>query len=263
MNANLIKNSGLSDTEARVYEALLALGPSLVSDISRKAGISRTLGYHALEKLALNGLVNRVSGVKTRLRFSANHPRSLYQFVTNRANQWERRREAVENLLPELVANYKAGDKPTIKYLEGVPGVKEIYNETLEAQSEILSILDIEGWNTSELKTWGQEYNRERSRRKIHERILMLDTPPGRNWMKNYKGSFKFTEYRWIKKEQLPGLFDLGGEINIYDDKVVMAFLKKPHLMGVMITSQVLANLLKTLFELAWQVGVSVRKASK
>ena len=179
MKTDLIKNSGLSETEAKVYEALLKLGPSLVSDISRSAGISRTLGYHALEKLALHGMVNRVSGLKTRLRFSANHPRSLYQYVTNRANQWERRREAVEGMLPDLVAQFKVANKPTIKYLEGVPGVKEIYSETLDSKTEILSILDIEGWDTPEFKTWGQEYNRERSRRKIHERVLILDTPSG------------------------------------------------------------------------------------
>ena len=118
-----------------------------------------------------------------------------------------------------------------------------------------MSILDIEGWNALELRPWGKKYNQERSRRKIHERILMLDTPACREWMKYYKGSFKYTHYRWIKSEQLPGIKEFGGEINIYEDKVVIALLKKPNLMGVMIKGQALANILKGLFELAWTQG--------
>ena len=252
---SLSKNIGLTETEVKVYEALLSLGPSLVSDISRKAGISRTLGYHALEKLAIDGLVSRVSGERKRLRYSANHPQSLMQYVKNRSNLWQRRVDEVERLLPNLVSLYKVAEKPVVKYQEGVEGVKAIYDQTLEAQEEILSFLDIEGWDTPELRTWGKQYNAERSRRKIHERILMLDTPQGRAWMKDYRGSFKFTDYRWITAEQLPGIAEFGGEINIYENKVVMALLKKPNLMGVMIESTALTNLLKGLFELAWHQG--------
>jgi hypothetical protein len=39
-----------------------------------------------------------------------------------------------------------------------------------------------------------------------------------------------------------------------------MALLKKPNLMGVMIESSALANILKGLFELAWTQGVSTNK---
>ncbi len=88
----------------------------------------------------------------------------------------------------------------------------------------------------------------------------MLDTPPGRAWMKDYKGSLKYTSYRWIKPEQLPGIKNFGGEINIYENKVVMALLKKPNLMGVMIESLALANILKGLFELAWTHGKARKK---
>ena len=84
----------------------------------------------------------------------------------------------------------------------------------------------------------------------------MLDTKKGREWMKYYKGSLKYTNYRWIKPEKLPGIKEFGGEINIYENKVVMALLKKPNLMGVMIESRALSNILKGLFELAWTQGV-------
>lgn len=257
---NLIKGLGLEENEAKVYQALLELGSSTVSQITKKAGITRTFGYQILDKLSIYGLVNRVSGEGTKIRFVAEHPRRLVQFIQNRKNQWERRLKEAENRLPDLVSLYKIADKPVVKYQEGIEGLKSIFVQTLESKEEILSILDIEGWNISELCQFGKEYNRERSVRKVKERILMLDTPQGREWMKNYRGSFKYTHYRWIKPEQLPGIKEFGGEINIYENKVVMALLKKPNMMGVMIESSALANILRGLFELAWIQGVEAKK---
>ncbi|MBI2436729.1 MAG: hypothetical protein HYV41_03240 [Candidatus Magasanikbacteria bacterium] len=257
---NLIKDLGLDENEANVYQALLELGPSTVSQITRKAGITRTFGYQILEKLSVYGFANRVSGEGAKIRFVAEHPRRLVQFIQNRKNQWERRLKEAEDRLPDLVSLYKLADKPTIKYLEGIEGVKSIFIQTLESKEEIFSILDIEGWDIPEFQSWGREYNRERSARKVKERILMYDTPQGREWMDDYRGSFKYTNCRWIKPEDLPGISEFGGEINVYENKVVMALLKKPNIMGVVIESQALSNILKGLFELAWKQGIEVKR---
>ncbi len=257
---SLIDNLGLDKNEANVYQALLELGPATVSQITKKASITRTFGYQVLEKLSIYGLVDRVSGEGVKIRYTAQHPRRFVQFIQNRKNQWERRLKDAEQKLPDLVSLYKIAEKPVVKYQEGVEGVKSIYNQTLESKEEILSILDIEGWDVPEFSQWGKDYNRERSQKKINERILILDTPQGRKWMKDYKGSFKYTHYHWVKPEQLPGIKDFGGEINIYENKVVMALLKKPNLMGVMIESSALSNILKALFELAWTQGVESKK---
>ncbi len=257
---NLIKDLGLEENSAKVYQALLELGPSTVSQITKKAGITRTFGYQILEKLSIHGFVNRVSGKGAKIRFTAEHPRRLIQFIQNAKNQWERRLKEAEERLPDLISLYKIAEKPVIKYQEGVNGLKAIFNRTLDSKQEILSILDIEGWDIPQFQNWGKEYNRERSKLKIKERILMLDTPRGRAWMKDYKGSFKYTNYRWIKPEDLPGIKEFGGEINIYENKVVMALLKKPNIMGVIIESSALSNIFKGLFELAWKQGAEEKR---
>jgi len=256
----ILKNLGLEDSEAKVYLALLELGPSTVSEITKKAQITRTLGYHVLEKLGWFGLVNRTSGRGSKIQYSAEHPRNLVQFVKDKKNTWERRVGEVQKDLPKLLDLYKIADKPVVKFQDGINGVKNIYLETLESKSEILSILDIESWDTSELRQFGKNYNKERSKKQIKERILLLDSKASRDWMKYYKGSGRYTHYRWIKPEQLPGILDFGGEINIYENKVVMALLKKPNQMGIMIENTTLSNILKAMFELAWQVGVPTKK---
>lgn len=258
-----LNQTGLEESEAKVYTALLELGPSSVSEITKKAGITRTLGYHVLEKLGLYGLVDQASGKGKKIIYSAKHPRYLLQRAKNKKNQLERQLKKVEQKIPELISLYNIAEKPIIRYQEGLEGLKNIYSETLESKTEILSIADIEGWDVPDLSKWGKDYNRERSKRKIHEKMLMLDTKTSRDWMKDYRGSFTYTHYRWIKPEQLPQIADFKGEINVYENKVVIALLKKPNRMGIAIESEVLANILKSLFELAWQAGEPVSKNKK
>ena len=256
---DLIKKSGLDETESKVYLALLQLGPATVSEITQKAQITRTLGYHVLQKLGVYGLVDQTSSHGKKIVYSVEHPQRLVQFVKNKKNKWERNLKEIEQGLPDLISSFKIAEKPVIRYQQGVEGIKAIYEETLDSKEEILSILDVEGWSNPEFKSWGENYNYERSRRKIKERVLLLDTPISRKWMKNFKGSFKYTEYRWIKKEQLPGIEDFGGEINIYENKVVMA-LHKPMPIGVIVESKSLSNLLKGLHFLAWNSGIPTKE---
>ncbi len=255
-NEQLLNKAGLDETESKVYLALLQLGPATVSEITQKAEVTRTLGYHVLNKLGIYGLVDQTSGHGQKVVYSAEHPQRLVQFVKNKKNKWERNLKEIEQNLPDLVLLFKIAEKPTIRYQQGVEGLKNIYEETLASTTEILSILDVEGWAKPEFKNWGENYNFERSKRKIHEKVLLLATEVARDWMKNFKGSFKYTEYRWINKEELPGIEDFGGEINIYENKVVMALLK-PVPMGVIIESRALANLLRGLHSLAWNAKKS------
>jgi len=249
---------GLEESEAKVYLALLELGPATVSEITRKAGITRTLGYHVLDKLSWRGLVDRAADSGSKIVFSALHPTHLLQYVRSKQEGWGHKLSELEEILPELTALFRSADKPTVHYQEGAAGIKNIYAETLNSKTEILSIMDVDNWNTPEFKNWGKAYNRKRSEAKIHERILMLDTPIAREWMKDYRGSFKYTDYRWIKPEQLPGSRDFGGEINIFENKVMIAIPKKPHRMGMLVENTSLANILKAMFELAWTQGVAI-----
>lgn len=256
MIANDLVKIGLDPTESKLYLALLELGPSKVSEITKKAGITRTLGYHVLQKLGWYGLVDQVPG--KRAVFAAQHPRRIVQYAEQKRNSWDKRIEAAEELLPDLVSLYRTAEKPSVRYQDGAEGIKAIFNETLESKTEILSIVDMEGWDKPAFRQWGKSYNRERSKRKIKERLLVLDIPVAREWMKSYQGSFKYTEIRWIKPEQLKGIEDFGGEMNIYENKMIMG-VHKPNAIGIAIESTALASILKALFEMAWDKAEPVK----
>jgi sugar-specific transcriptional regulator TrmB len=259
MTPQELTNIGLDPTEAKVYLALLELGPSKVTDITKKAGITRTLGYHVLQKLGWYGLIDHVPGART--VFAAQHPRRIIQFAEQKRSSWERRIETAEAMLPELVSLFKTAEKPSVRYQDGSEGIKAMFNETLESKTEILSIVDMKGWDMPAFRQWGKAYNRERSRRKIHERLLILDNPTGREWMKHYQGSSTYTELRWVKPELLKGIEDFGGEMNVYENKMVMG-VHEPNAIGIAIESTALARILKALFEMAWERSESVNVRS-
>lgn len=247
----LIASLGLSENEAKIYLALLELGPSLVTEMSRKAEVNRVSCYDVMEKLVKYNLVTYASGKHAKKRYSAMPPHNLFSFLERKQKREEKQLEELKNKMPELKMLYREPNRPSIKFFEGTEGLKAIYAETLKSKSEILSVGDCEEWETPELAAWGRQYNRERAKLKIYERILVPESVKTINWFHNYSTTMKYTTYRILPKEKVNYLFD--SEINIFEDKIMIALLKKPNRMGILITSPQLANILKAMFEMAWE----------
>lgn len=250
MLKDLIKQSGLNEKEAEVYLALLELGPSLVTDIAKKAGVNRTSCYDILERLVMHNLATYASGKGSKKKYSPMPPFNLVDFLERKKTRTEKNLEQLKAKLPELKLLYKELNKPNIKFFEGTEGVKAIYAETLKSETEILSVGDCEQWDSSDLSAWGKEYNRERARRKVKERVLIPNFKKTVDWFKNYPTTAKYTKYRVLPKELINYCFN--GEINIYEDKVIIVLLASPNRMGIMITSKDLVKMLKAIFEMAW-----------
>ncbi len=245
-----IKQSGLTDKESDIYLALLELGQASVSEISKKTGISRTFCYDILNKLAIYGLVDYISLEGKKRRYSAEHPRKLLNHLDNQKKKYERNHKSMEELLPDLVSLYKTDNKPVIKFYEGVDGIKQALNQTLGSKTEILSSTDVDEWSSPLFEKFIQQYFQERKNKKINEKVLVSPTTQSLEYMKNHPAK-SYTEYRWLPKEKTP---PFGCEVNIWEDKILMAVLKDPS-MAVIIESKPLAGALKSIFELAWSAA--------
>ncbi len=246
----LLEKLGLDIYEARVYLALLELGPSLVTKISQKADINRTTTYDIVRRLIKYGLIRKASGEGAKMKYAAENPDKLVKFLENKKDLYKQRSEEAKALLPQLNLLFKVKTRPVIKFFEGDEGFKGIYEETLKSKEEILSVADFEMWDTDDLREWGANYNRKRSQLKIPERILGLKTEKGVKWMTSYPTTLKYTKYRWMPEGRFPAF---NSEINIFDDKLMIALLKKPNRMGILIQSVELTNILKAVFEMAWE----------
>jgi len=116
-----LKKLNLTEKEARVYLALLELGPSTPYKIAKRSRLKRPTAYVIAEELVEKGLIVQMTGEKQRM-YIARSPESYIEDVENRI-------EDAKKILPELLAlQRKQSDKPNILYFEGVEGLKQAYD---------------------------------------------------------------------------------------------------------------------------------------
>lgn len=142
---NLVKtitDLGLSENEAKVYLAALALGSTTVLQISRKASVKRTTVYPVLESLKTKGLItSQAYGFKK--RYVAEDPEKLKEILNAKRNN-------LQESLPLLASIQKLTTTEGIsKFYEGLPAIKTLYDSvlsTLEENDDYLIIGNHEIW---------------------------------------------------------------------------------------------------------------------
>ena len=175
-----IKELGLSEKESVVYLACLQTGENTITKIARVAKQKRPTVYLSLDRLEILGLVARAVHGKKKL-WSPVHPKRLKELADFRASQ-------IENALPELLAMYKEekGNKPIIRMMEGIEGVRNAYREAfslLNSKHEGLWIGNIQILQERFPEVM-REYNA--SLRKIsnpHIREIIHGGPKSKEWV--------------------------------------------------------------------------------
>lgn len=113
-----LRNLGFNEKEAKVYLALLELGPSAVREISLKSGLKKPTTYVILDELRQRDAVLFLPGAKKKL-YSAKDPDFLFNDAKQRLNQ------AFYDL-PILKSLGKKGNrKAMVTYYEGVQGYEQ------------------------------------------------------------------------------------------------------------------------------------------
>ena len=116
-----LKNLGLSEKEAKIYLALLQLGPSTPYQIAKKAELKRPTAYVIAEELVEKGLIVHVPG-ETPKKYIARTPDSFFE-------EAESKLQKAKSVLPELRSFQKGtAEKPSIMYYEGPEGVRQAYD---------------------------------------------------------------------------------------------------------------------------------------
>ena len=243
---------GLQENEVKIYLALLELGKGSVTQISRKAGLNRTTGYDILERLGIQGLINRARTGKKRIEYVAEPPSRLKQYLEDKRRLYDRRVDELKDLLPGLQALHKTDIKPVIKVVEGKEEMQKLYYNVLESKSEVYSILNLKRYG-HDFEEMGTHQEIERSKRGIKEKVLAIENEAAKGWYdKIYAGKPEkqaLTEYRWLPDGEK---YSTEGEVKIFDDKVVGVLSKPEENVAFEIQSQTFADFLRLVFEVAW-----------
>lgn len=240
---DLLEKLGLYEDEAKVYVAILELGKGYVSSIAKHAGVHRVTTYHTLENLVKKGLVSLSKEHKTSV-YRAENPEKLVKKQVEKL-------QIAEKLLPELkgLMTVQAA-KPTIRFIEGVEGIKGIFEETLETNDEILGYTNIDNL-TALLKDYLYYYARERCKKKIHSRFLSPYSALARTFLATYFADDLKREIAEILYID-PTEFHFENEVYIYGNKVATFSPNPKELIGVIIESPLFSETHRSIFNLSW-----------
>lgn len=245
MNHNLIEDLklvGLEEKEAAIYLACLELGPSSVWDIARKSAIKRPTCYVLLDNLTAKGIAQKVMDQKKTI-YSVQSPKELL-------NTFERRKALFAEKISQFQAlASKSLEKPKIRLYEGVEGVEQAYELTLDQpeKSEIL----IYG-TAAVLTKYGkflEKYLARRANRGIRARVILSDSPDNRAVTERDKDELRETRFLPADK------FDQQTEVNILPDAIIYIAHSETEPFATVIESSRLAKEEKNRFDLLWELA--------
>jgi|SRR3989338_1401735 len=239
-----LKNLGLSENEAKVYMAMLELGPSVVVEISRKSQINRPTTYVQIESLKKKGLVSTQTKGKKQI-FIAESPDKLELLIDNELKNVESKKSELNNFLPELLGLFNSsGERPHVKFFEGKEGILALQREFLKTENApICGITSLD--NIFEVfPEFENTYTKKRVSKKIHSRTIYTSRK-GPILKESDESSFR--ESKFIEPDKLP----LGVDITIFKDKVAIVALKGK-ISGTLIEHKEIADSFRAIFELVW-----------
>lgn len=217
MDTKILREIGLTETEIKVYLALLESGATSAGKIVDKTGVYRKNLYDALSRLVEKGLVTYIIENKIKF-FQAKKPSNLEKYLNEKKAKIEEQKPEVQKIISEL--NYLFNKAPVeieSEIYRGTEGIKTILKECLNYK-EVLFI-GATGDVENRLPYFWPHYNKKREKSKCRWKLLLIHEARNKSITKS-----KYYEYKILPKI-LSGL----NVIYIYGDYVAnVLWLEKP-----------------------------------
>src|SRR3990167_6862863 len=204
----IFESLGLSPNEGKIYETLLDIGESSISDIATKAGIHRRNVYDAIERLIDKGLVFQIFSSNEN-SYNAVDPDKLSELMREKE-------EALSAAIPELKKKFGNRVAPEEAYIyRGYEGQKNVWRDILRVGKDSFFIGAKGGWFDPHLDSSRDAFFREANRKKI-KFIQLFDHEVKKeipNFPKHFPGKL---EYRFLPKE-----YSTNSGIGVFGDHIV------------------------------------------
>ena len=242
---SLFEQSGLNQSEVKIYKRLLEYGELTPPRLSELTGLARQNTYAALKTLANKQLIEVITRRK-KLTYQVQHPNKLVELVNKQIDETKMVQKSLTANLPELISLFNlTSSKPGIVYFEGLVNIKKIYSDWLRVKPDEILVLS----SSHDFEKLGHDYlirhNKRRASSGTKLRII--------SQAKGFKGIEHIDKQLLLQRKYIPDeIFHLDTEVAIGNDQVsFITFDKK--LTGFVITSKEVAQTLRTIFESLWQ----------
>lgn len=252
MDISILKKLGFSDKSAKVYLALLSLGPSSVRSLAEETGLNRGTTYDVLKWLQDSGLVTFYKK-DTKQHFVAEPPEKLQVLLRQQQEELGRTESELSRFVTELGALRHSGEaRPVARYFaaDELHKILDDILNTTEASGEALyRVYSTEGIREHLYKDF-QTFSDVRIARGIRVRAIALGEG----------GELRgLDERKWLTPSQDSGASgqDLHNPsptyIIVYPGKTAYISLdheEKP--MGVVIENEGVSHMQQLIFDSLW-----------
>jgi sugar-specific transcriptional regulator TrmB len=250
MDIRVLKQIGLTDSEIKVYLALLDLGDSTRGSIVEKSGISGSKVYDVLEKLQTKGLVAIYTKNKVK-HFKPTNPKQILYYLEDKRAEIRDIEDEAKEILPKLLAQFKASkEEHEVELLIGLKGLEVIFREQIEIMKagEINYVIGgTRGSEEEAVVAFFQKIHLLREKKKIKSK--MLYNLRQRENTEKFFGTklYPHSTTKYIKHSS-------PVSINIYKDRVVSIVFGKT-VTAVHIKSKDIANSFLEYFNILWKTA--------
>lgn len=250
-----ISNVGLTDKEALVYTVLASLGGAFPSRIAEETKLNRSTTYKILLDLSVKGLVNEIKK-KNKLYYQIDRPQKLIRYAKDRVEMAKDQLEKAEKALPELEGIFSfVANKPKVLFFEGPDTIQNVCNDMVagEGNYEMLAFSNAAKFQNSLPQKKLREFVSQKARLKITTRAVIPDTVDGRVYSETVFGGLD--KKSWPVMRFVPAdVFFFDAELTLYGkNKISITKLSNDNPIGVIIEDDVIYQMMKMIFELAWR----------
>jgi HTH-type transcriptional regulator, sugar sensing transcriptional regulator len=247
VNKNYVEqltNLGLTQGEAKVYLAMIQIGPSRTGKIVEIAGISQSKVYDVLDRLILKGLASY--NIKDNFKyFQSLEPSRLHEFIMKKENEVRRQKEGLTQIVNDLSRNVYATRRSTSEIFVGERSLRSAYM-TLLSDSKKGDILryfyPYSDAHEDASPFYSRFYKYQKSKGLIERGIVNSE----------FKNSQHFKEIpKDVKLRRVN--FPLPGTIDIFTDKLLIIDWKT--ITGILITSSEIAGIFINYFDSIWKIA--------
>ena len=227
----------LSENEAKIYLAILELGKSWVTNISKKSWIKRTTIYSYINPLLEKDFIKRTI-YKKRTLFIAENPKIILQAI-------EKKKEIFLESIPLLEGIYnKNSPNPHLEFYEWEAQIKDVYRKIAKSWKKTLAFFSPENFDKTIWKDIEEELSILSKKNCTTTKNLLRNDLYWREHLKN-----KFTSNN---SKLLPKDFEIDADIMILWNSIVLVSYEP--LQAVVIKNKAFADFLRNLHNYFWKI---------
>jgi len=247
MNETIFEQLDISPKEADVYQALLKLGESPVSDLLKETQDHPQIVYRAIDSLVAKNLVF-VTLKRHRKYVRAENPRVLEKMA-------EKKLEEIRQIVPKLLALQKISKEAFVRVFKGREGVRTVRDNAINNLPLGGTYYNI-GGSGSFYEIMGERFSeseRKRIKKKILKKVVTYKSQKDLT-LKNSAKFMKFSEFRF-----LPEKYSAPTSTSIYNDTVaIFIFTEEP--LAITVEHAEVAESYRHYFQTLWKIAKDIVK---